>query len=84
MSDLFMTFDELTELTGYKQTRGHVRWLEQNRWRFAVTASQQPRVTRAYFHERMGVRVSRADDRAGQAALAAVAAQPDFSALDRH
>ncbi|WP_298234894.1 DUF4224 domain-containing protein [uncultured Azohydromonas sp.] len=84
MSGLFLTTDELTELTGFKQTAGHVRWLERNRWRFALTRSQQPRVARAYFLHRMGLPASHGAS-AGTSAAEQAAAQeePDFSALDR-
>lgn len=29
-----MSHDELVELTGFKQTKGHIRWLQCNGWRF--------------------------------------------------
>ena len=30
MSDLFLTAEELTELTGFKTSAGHAKWLEKN------------------------------------------------------
>ncbi len=45
---LFLPHDELVELTGFKQNKGHVRWLQRNGWRYALTRSQQPRVARDY------------------------------------
>ncbi len=81
-SGLFLSHDELTELTGFKTPRGHARWLERNRWRFVLTRSQQVRISRDYFLERMGsTRV-----RTGVATMenhAAELVQPDFAALDR-
>jgi hypothetical protein len=82
MSRLFLTCDGLTELTGFKQTKGHVRWLERNRWRFVLTRSDQPRVARDYFLARMGLPRSQTGF-TGQVNQAAIAEEPDFSALDR-
>lgn len=82
MSDLFLTHDELTELTGFKTPRGHAKWLENNRWRFVLTRSQQARVSREYFLDRMGL----PRGKTGSTALvnqAAALVEPDFSALDR-
>lgn len=79
---LFLTHDELTDLTGFKTPSGHARWLEKNRWRFVLTRSQQARVSRDYFLEKMGLnRV-----RTGLATMenhAATLVEPDFSAMDR-
>lgn len=83
MSSLFLTTEELIELTGFKQTAGHVRWLERNRWRFVLTRSQQPRVARAYFLHRMGLPASHGADATAAASQAAALQEPDFSALDR-
>jgi len=82
MSGLFMTPDELTELTGFKQTKGHIRWLDRNRWRYVLSRSQQPRVARAYFLDRMGLPQGKAGS-SDQANHAAFLQEPDFSALDR-
>jgi hypothetical protein len=82
MSGLFLTFEELTDLTGFKQTAGHVRWLERNRWRFVLTRSNQPRVARAYFLHRMGLPASHGAN-AGAPDQAAALQEPDFAALDR-
>lgn len=83
MNGLFLTHDELVELTGFKQTKGHVRWLEKHRWRFALTRSQQPRVARDYFLDKMGLPRS-SSGFTGQVNHAAALEEPDFSALDRH
>jgi hypothetical protein len=82
MSGLFLTPEELTDLTGFKQPKGHVRWLERNRWRFVLTRSDLPRVARDYFLDRMGLPRSQTgfDSKARQAAAPV---EPDFSALDR-
>ena len=82
MSALFLTHEELTELTGFKQTKGHIRWLERNRWRFVLTRSEHPRVSRDYFLDRMGLPRSHSGYDA-KAPHHAPAEEPDFSALDR-
>lgn len=79
---LFLTGDELRELTGFRAPHCQVRWLESNRWRFAMNRHKEPRVARQYFQERMGCTGSRTShgDAINQAAAAAV---PNFAALDR-
>lgn len=80
MSGLFLTEAELQELTGFKSARGQVRWLDQHRWRYALTGGRQPRVARDYFQERVGARSALPVSLANVAASAAL---PDFAALDR-
>lgn len=80
MSSLFLSADELEELTGFKSARGQARWLDQHRWRYALNRNREPRVAREYFQERVGARSA---GLAGLAAAAATLEQPDFSALDR-
>lgn len=82
MNELFLSHGELVELTGFKQTKGHVRWLQRNGWRYVLTRSMQPRVARAYFLNRMGLPPARSGV-AGQAHQAVAVEEPDFSALDR-
>ena len=79
MSGLFLTAEELTELTGFRSARGQARWLAQHRWRYAVTGPGKPRVTRDYFASRVG---------AGAAAIGPLSAsqaaeQPNFAAIGR-
>ncbi len=82
MSETFLTAGELVALTGFKARHCQVRWLEGNRWRFALTRNGEPRVAREHFNERMGCG-QRPLRHAELANLAAAAALPDFSALDR-
>lgn len=82
MSDLFLTHDELTDLTGFKTPRGHAKWLERNRWRFVLTRSQQARVSREYFLDRMGLPRGKTSS-TDLANHGATLVEPDFSALDR-
>lgn len=79
---LFLTHEELTELTGYQTPKGHTRWLEKNRWRFVLTRSQQARVSRDYFLERMGSTKTRTGATTMENHAAALV-QPDFSAMER-
>jgi hypothetical protein len=79
---LFLSPAELVTLTGFKARHCQVRWLERNRWRFALTRRQEPRVARDHFNERMGCG-GRATGHADAINLAAAAAQPNFAALDR-
>lgn len=79
MAGLFLTSSELHELTGFRSARGQTRWLDRHGWRYALTNSRQPRVTRDYFAARVG---------AGSLATAMVdasagVAQPNFAALAR-
>lgn len=80
MSGLFLSADELAELTGFKAPRFQARWLDKNRWHYAMARNAQPRVARAYFGERMGLR---AHAQVSGAGLDASAEQPDFSAIRR-
>jgi len=82
MNGLFLTHEELVELTGFKQTKGHVRWLERNHWRFVLTRSQRPRVARDYFLDRMGL-PRRQTGFDPSVSHGATVEEPDFSALDR-
>lgn len=82
MSDLFMTHDELIELTGFKTPNGHAKWLDKNRWRYVLTRSHQARVSREYFLERMGLSRGKTGS-TDQVNQAAALEEPDFSALDR-
>ena len=80
MSALFLTTDELIELTGFKSRKGQTRWLEQHRWRFALARNRLPRVARDYFNERVGAGPK---GFAGQMNAVQLAEQPNFSALNR-
>ncbi|MEK8087010.1 DUF4224 domain-containing protein [Aquabacterium sp. A3] len=82
MSDLFLTAEELTELTGFKTSAGHAKWLEKNRWRYVLTRSMQPRVSREYFLDRMGLPRGKTGS-TDQLHQFAQVVEPDFSALDR-
>jgi hypothetical protein len=82
VSALFLTPDELRELTGFRAAHCQVRWLERNRWRFAMTRRNEPRVARDHFNERMGCG-AKPVSHAEAVNLAAATAVPNFAALDR-
>ena len=82
MSETFLSVAELVALTGFKARHCQVRWLERNRWRFAMTRRKEPRVARDHFNQRMGCG-GPAATHADAVHLAAGVAQPNFAALDR-
>jgi len=50
---MFLTSEELYELTGYKLAAAQCRWLEGRGYPFDSNASGKPRVLRAYVHQRL-------------------------------
>lgn len=46
---MFLTPDELRELTGYRLPGKQIAWLRRYGWRYAVNAAGHPRVAREYF-----------------------------------
>jgi hypothetical protein len=52
---MFLTDDELQELTGYKLPSAQRRWLRERGWRHEVNRVGRPRVARAYCEARLGV-----------------------------
>lgn len=51
---LFLTRDELYELTGYKLISKQAGWLRRKNWRFEITASGRPIVARSYVEAMLG------------------------------
>lgn len=51
---MFLTPDDIADLTGRKQPKRQIAWLAQNAWKFAVGADGLPKVARSYAEERMG------------------------------
>jgi hypothetical protein len=82
MNELFLTREELVELTGFRAAHCQVRWLDRNRWRYALTRRKEPRVARQHFQERMGCSVA-STTHAASLNFAAAIEQPNFAALDR-
>lgn len=50
---MFLTGDELRELTGYKLASSQCRWLESRGYPFETNASGKPRVLRAYVQQKL-------------------------------
>lgn len=51
---MFLTQEELRELTGYTYHCRQIEWLKKHNWKFEVTAQRRPKVARSYFDSRMG------------------------------
>jgi hypothetical protein len=75
-ASLFLTPDELAELTGRTASASQRKWLEANGYRFAVNANNRPVVARDYLLTRLGVTVA-----AGVELSAAATPRPNFAAL---
>ncbi|MCO5096450.1 MAG: DUF4224 domain-containing protein [Rhodocyclaceae bacterium] len=73
MAPLFLTPDELAELTGYARPFDQRRWLEVEGWVFAQNAARRPIVSRAYAETRLG----------GATVTDARPVKPNFDALKR-
>lgn len=73
---MYLTREQLAQLTGMKSSRGQIDWLVQNDWKFAVGQDGRPRVAEAEHLRKMvsGYSVPRSDGgwQPDRAALAAV------------
>lgn len=70
MSNSFMTKEELIELTDRQLPSKQIDWLRKNAWKYAVSATGRPKVSREYFSFKMGTAIAEPKD-LGQ--------EPDFS-----
>ena len=52
---MFLTADELTELTGYMLTSYQVKWLDRHGYAFELSKAGRPKVLRAYVEKRLGL-----------------------------
>jgi hypothetical protein len=77
---MFLTADELKELTGYTYHCRQIEWLRRHNWRFEVTAQQRPKVARSYFESRLGVGGS---SPRGEVELVGLPVKPNFQALNQ-
>ena len=50
---MFLTRDELVELTDRKQARAQVRWLTEHGYHFEIGASGRPKVLRSVIESRL-------------------------------
>ena len=67
---LFLTVDEVQDLTGFKTPARQVQWLRTKGWRFEVNGNRRPIVARKYAEKMLGCGVPE------QASF-----QPNFRAL---
>lgn len=72
MKTLFLTPDELADLTDYQpnQTACHIRWLDRNKYPFELSRLGRPKVLRAYVEKRHQVAANDSPEHT---------VQPDFS-----
>lgn len=75
-ASLFLTPDELAELTGRMTSASQRKWLDANGYRYAVNANNRPIVARDYLLTRLGVAATAAADLSTPAAP-----RPNFAAL---
>lgn len=73
---LFLSPEELAELTGRVSSAGQRKWLVSNGFKFAVNANNRPIVARDYLLTRLGVAAAMLPD-----AVMASAPRPNFGAL---
>lgn len=51
---LFLTDEEMVELTGAKRKTTQIRWLAQHRYPHEINANGAPKVLRCYLERRLG------------------------------
>jgi hypothetical protein len=51
---IFLSVDEVRELTGYKNSSSQMRWLSNHGWQFEVSRIGRPIVGRAYARQKLG------------------------------
>lgn len=51
---MFLTEEEVADLTGYKRARDQVRWLERERFGFVIDGNGRPKVLREVVLARLG------------------------------
>ena len=73
---MFLTDQELKELTGYAFRSRQILWLRKNNWKFEVTAQLKPKVAKSYFEMRLGSGVLNQDTKLSENVL-----RPNFNAL---
>ncbi len=51
---MFISQDEVAELTGYQQPKRQAKWLADNGYRFALDAAGRPKALRSEIERRLG------------------------------
>jgi hypothetical protein len=75
---MFLTVDELRELTGYVYNSRQIDWLRRHNWKFEVTAQMRPKVARSFFESRLGMSTPRQT-----VEMVSPVVRPNFQALNR-
>ncbi|MBX9900913.1 MAG: DUF4224 domain-containing protein [Burkholderiaceae bacterium] len=75
---MFLTVEELVELTGYKYNCRQIDWLRSHGWKFEVTSKQRPKVARSYFESRLGGASARQEEKPVQHLV-----KPNFQAINQ-
>lgn len=68
-STTFLTVAELAELTDRQLPSKQIEWLEDFKWKFAISAAGRPKVSRSYYEHRLGALSADTDNHI----------EPDFS-----
>lgn len=53
MNGLFLSAEELKDLTDLQQAHAQLRWLTNRGWKFEIGANGRPKVARQYYLQRM-------------------------------
>ncbi len=72
---MFLTPEQLVELTGRRRPSAQVRWLRENHWAYAVNADGHPRVAAA--------EAARQLETGGSRRSPAPPVEPDFTFFDK-
>jgi hypothetical protein len=51
---MFLTDEEIFNLTGYKQTASQIKWLRQNGFKFLIGGDGKPRIMTSYLESIIG------------------------------
>jgi len=54
MKQVFLTADEIKELTGFERSSAQMRWLRQHCFPFEIGGDNVPKVLRSYVTSRLG------------------------------
>lgn len=52
---MFLTAEDLHDLTGYVMPSAQIRWLDRAGWEYVVSGLGRPKVLRAYAEQRLGL-----------------------------
>ncbi|MFZ6675249.1 DUF4224 domain-containing protein [Undibacterium sp. Xuan67W] len=75
---MFLTKEEIRELTGYAYASKQIEWLRNYHWKFEVNAQRIPKVSRSYFESRLGGSSSRQNEE-----LVVLPIRPKFELLNQ-